>query len=336
MFSLIALVSGSFFLAYVLTLVVERYAISKELLDIPNERSSHTTTTPRGGGVAIVVTFLIVLVIFLLTNVIEASNAFALLGAGGLVAAVGFWDDHGNVPRKWRLLAHLVAATWALYWIGPIPPLQFFGFDILAGWIEAGFLILLLVWLLNMFNFMDGIDGIAGSEAVFVASAGALFSWLSGNDGHALLSLSLAMASMGFLSWNWPPARIFMGDAGSGFLGMILGVLAYSAFAEGVSLWVWLILMSVFLADAGLTLLRRIYQGERWYEAHRTHAYQWASRKWGHLRTTLAVIAINVGWLLPLAYVAFSYPDMGFFIMVIANVPLITLACALSAGAPES
>jgi len=207
------------------------------------------------------------------------------------------------------------------------------------GWFGHLLAAIYLVWLLNLYNFMDGIDGIASVEAICVCIGGALlYAWLGDIQGALVTVLSLAAAVLGFLIWNFPPARIFMGDAGSGFLGITLGVLSLQAAAVSPELlWAWLILLGVFIVDATYTLLRRLLRGDRVYEAHRSHAYQYASRHYGrHLPVTLAVTAINLLWLLPIAlWVSFGGVD-GTIGLLIAYLPLVFLAVRFNAGALEA
>jgi Fuc2NAc and GlcNAc transferase len=195
--------------------------------------------------------------------------------------------------------------------------------------------VMALTWSTNLFNFMDGIDGIAGSEAVFVAGAGAfLNSRFGGDSGLTAAMLVLAAASLGFLIWNWPPARIFMGDVGSGFLGFTLAVFALAASRHStVPIEVWAILSGVFLADATVTLLRRIFRGDRWFEAHRLHAYQGLASRWqAHLPVTALVIGINVFWLFPWAWIAATYPARALWDVCAALAPLAVIALLAGAG----
>jgi Fuc2NAc and GlcNAc transferase len=328
---------GVFALAWALTAVVRRYALKRGLLDTPNERSSHQLSTPRGGGVAIVVAFGVALTWLASTDRLPAHAAIALAGAGGWVALIGFLDDHGHIAARWRLAAHFLGAVWALAWIGGLPPLRMFGVELSLGWFGDGLAAVFLVWLLNLYNFMDGIDAIAGIEAVTVALGGAALWWLATGSSLALVPALLAAAAAGFLVWNFPPARIFMGDVGSGFLGLLLGLFAlWSAREDGRLLWCWVILLGVFVVDATVTLFRRVLRGERFYEAHRSHAYQYASRRRGqHRVVSLAVGAINVVWLLPLAaLVAWGRLD-GFVGTLVAYAPLAILAVHYKAGAKE-
>lgn len=318
------------FITLLLTELIRRYSLKKNLLDTPNKRSSHSIATPRGGGLSIVLSFLVT--VGLSSTVLPMELVYALIGAGSLVAATGFWDDHGHIAAKWRLLSHFIAVFWAIFWLGGISEFHFLGYNIDAGWLGIVIAAFLLVWLLNLFNFMDGIDGIAASEAIFVSCGGAYFFWLNGFESLSYISFILAASTMGFLILNWSPAKIFMGDVGSGFLGLILGMIAYTSILQGMLTWVWLILLGVFLVDSGVTLLRRILNGERWYEAHCSHAYQHAARKWGHKRVTISVIIINLFWLFPLAVVSHLKPGFGVWFTLLACAPLIVIALKLKAG----
>ncbi len=325
-----------------MTGALRRYALTRSLMDIPNARSSHSVPTPRGGGVAIVVSFLLALPLLAGMSLIAWPLAWALLGAGAGIAVLGFLDDHGHIAARWRLLGHFAAAIWALFWLGGLPPVAMFGFAFDLGWIGHALAAVYLVWLLNLYNFMDGIDGIASVEAICVCLGGALMYVLLGIAGAApfaawVMPMLLAAAVAGFLFWNFPPARIFMGDAGSGFLGITLGVMSLqAAWVAPQLLWSWLILLGVFIVDATFTLLRRLLRGDKVYEAHRSHAYQYASRRFGrHLPVTLIVGGINLLWLLPISlWVGLGGVD-GLLGLLIAYVPLLGLAVKYHAGELE-
>lgn len=321
-----------------LTGLLRRYALARSLLDTPNSRSSHVVPTPRGGGVAIVVTFCLMLPIWAVLGNISWAVSWALLLAGGGVAIIGFMDDHGHIAARWRLLGHFSAALVSLYFLNGIPPFQIVGVSWDLGWFGGLLFAFYLVWLLKLYNFMDGIDGLASLQAIFVCVGGALLYWLNGQLTQALLPLSLAFAVFGFLFWNFPPAKIFMGDAGSGFLGIVLGILSIHAMWMNTNFfWAWLVLLGVFIVDATYTLIRRLLRGDKVYEAHRSHAYQYASRYYGkHAPVTIGVTALNVIWLLPIALLVGSgslEPLMG---IVIAYVPLVFLAVRFKAGKLES
>jgi len=325
-----------FILTILLTYLVRHYALINNMMDIPNQRSSHRVSTPRGGGIAIVLSFFVGIFLALLLGYIELNIVVALFGAGLLVAGIGFLDDKSHVSQKLRLFIHFISAGWALYWLQFTPHIQIYEYLFELEWVILIVSIVFLVWLLNLYNFMDGIDGLASSETIFVTVVGATFSWLVQSNNHFILFLLLAAAASGFLVWNWPPAKIFMGDAGSGFLGLSIGILCYSAsITSGITIWVWLIILGVFLVDASFTLLRRMFRGDRWYEAHCSHAYQFAARKWGHLLVSSLVSVINIIWLLPLAYIALNNPKWGVILTLIAYIPLILAAGLIGAGKLE-
>lgn len=321
-----------------LTEKLRSYALSHSLIDVPNDRSSHAVPTARGGGVAIVVSFLLFLPFLSIENVLPWGHTFGLLGAGAGIAVLGFLDDHGHIAARWRLLGHFAAACWALYWVAGLPPLFVLGLRIDLGAFGYVIAALYLVWVLNLYNFMDGIDGIASIEAVTVCLGAVFLYWVKGFDELIWAPLLLAFAVSGFLYWNFPPARIFMGDAGSGFLGIILAIFSLEAASVFPDFfWGWLILLGVFIVDATVTLIRRLLRGDKVYEAHRSHAYQFASRRFGkHRPVSLAVGLINVLWLLPLAYLAIiGYLD-GFVALLIAYVPLVFIAIRYNAGGVEA
>ncbi|MBV4553008.1 glycosyltransferase family 4 protein [Pseudomonas sp. SWRI102] len=319
-----------------LTWLLRRYALSRKLIDIPNARSSHSVPTPRGGGVSIVLSFLITIP-FLSGELLAWNFVVAFMGAGAGVAVLGFLDDHGHVPARWRLLGHFSAAAWALFWLNGMPAVSVVGATVSLGWLGHVLAAFYLVWMLNLYNFMDGIDGIASIEAIGACLGAALLYWLAGFYNLLFAPVLLAMAVAGFLYWNFPPARIFMGDAGSGFIGITLGLLSIQAAWFSPKLfWVWLILLGVFIVDATVTLARRLLRGDKVYEAHRSHAYQFASRQFGrHLPVTLAVAAINLFWLLPVAAGVALWEVDGLFALVVAYAPLVFLAVRFHAGELE-
>ena len=323
-----------FTLSWALTWSVRRYALARDIMDHPNHRSSHVVPTPRGGGLAFVAAFLITVPFVAYLGLVTLAGCLALTGAGLFLAVLGFFDDHGHIAAKWRLLGHFSACILAVYWLGGMPAITFFAWVLPANLFAASLAVIYLAWLLNLYNFMDGIDGLAGVEAVSVCLGAAGVYWLSGCIGLMVLPLLLAAAVAGFLFWNFPPARIFMGDAGSSFLGFILGVLSIQAASiNGAYFWSWLILLGVFIVDATLTLLRRTLQGDKIHEAHRSHAYQQASSRFGsHLPVTLTVLMINMLWLFPWAIlVGLEYVN-GLVGLLIAYAPLVIIAVQFKAG----
>ncbi len=315
-----------------LTGVIRLYAV-KHLLDIPNARSSHQVATPKGGGLAIVLSFLLGVVVSWWFGEINTELCRVLM-VSSLVAIVGFWDDHHHLSARWRLLCYLLVASVIIGLLNGTPPLAIAGFTVNLGWLGYLLGLLSLVWWLNLFNFMDGTDGLAASEAVFITGTLAAFLYFI----HLQLSyvaLLLSCASLGFLFWNWPKARIFMGDVGSVFLGLVSGTLILMAAHQSpVFLSVGLILSAVFVFVATYTLFYRFLTAQKWYDAHCSHAYQQAAKRYGHSSVLLAVWLINICWLLPWAVLTFYFPAFNAVTILIAYLPLLFLTVKLGAGVP--
>jgi Fuc2NAc and GlcNAc transferase len=334
---LLILFVSTFALAVPGTWCVRGVAVRRGLMDHPSKRSSHTIPTPRGGGLAIVVAHFIALIALRILGYITIRELAALIASGGAVAWVGFLDDRRSVPATVRFMVHLGAAIIVVAMIGGVPISGITGGDAGASWIGQLVAIVGITWVINLFNFMDGIDGIAGAEAVFFSLAAAAMIFVSSKNVGLVGSFgALGMASLGFLVWNWPPARIFLGDVGSGFLGFMLAALALLVSQRNiVTVQTWPILGGVFLVDASVTLIRRIVRGDKWYEAHRTHAYQRLARAWGgHSAVTLFVCAVNICWLLPWAWFASAHPPVATLCMAIALLPLVVGAIWAGAGMP--
>src|SRR3569832_137976 len=307
------LVAAVTFLAFIasllLTAVIRRYA-NRCLLDVPNERSSHKTPTPRGGGLAIGIVFLAVVGLLGIFDMVPASLRIALIGGGALVAAIGWLDDHRHVAAGWRVLVHLASAVWAVYWLNGFPSFSLGHVQLYVSCVGHMLAILGIVWMINLYNFMDGIDGLAADEAVTVALVAAGLLWWGGAPDLALGAALLAAACGGFLWWNWPPAKIFMGDVGSGFLGYCFAVLMLaSEKAQALPLTAWLILLAVFVLDATYTLTNHNTHKEKWYTAHRSHAYQRLIQLGHpHVRVTSAVMLVNLLVLAPIAWLVVRQP----------------------------
>ncbi|MEX2526777.1 MAG: glycosyltransferase family 4 protein [Gemmatimonadota bacterium] len=295
---------GVFLLAstagWVLSRAVLKYAMRRRhLFDIPNGRSSHTTPKPRGAGLAIVMVTLAGTVVLWGLGWIGMPLALAIAVGGSALAWVGWTDDRRSLSPKVRIVVHFASAFLALALLGGLPELDLGLWQLSLGGVGYAIGALGIVWAINLYNFMDGIDGFAGGEALFVgASAGGLLWWM-GFPGLSLLALVVSGASLGFLGWNRPPARIFMGDVGAGFLGYLFGVMSVASENAGampISLWV--LLLGVFVFDATLTLSRRVLRRERWWAPHRKHAYQrLAVGGWGHARVTAGLMVVNVALL---------------------------------------
>jgi Fuc2NAc and GlcNAc transferase len=319
------LVSGfiAFAASLLLSAVVLRYVRARGVLDVPGERSSHAVPTPRGGGLAIVAVVLGGVAVLFATGRLSLPLGMALLVGGALVASIGWIDDLRGVSARLRLAVHTLAAIWAVAWLGGLPSLVV-GSDAVrlgaAGVVLAG---LAIVWAINLYNFMDGIDGLAAAEAAVVALAAAAF--LARRDASlAAVAAIVAGAAIGFLPWNWQRARIFMGDVGSGFLGFVLATLALASENGGaMPALAWLLLLGVFFTDATVTLVRRALRRERWYAAHREHAYQRATRAgWSHGQVTSAVVLLDLGLAIP-TWLSIRRPELLLPMLLLATLALV-------------
>ena len=313
-----------------------QHALTQGILDVPNPRSSHVTATPRGGGIAIAATCLAGALLTSAAALVPWLITLTLVIAGGAVAAIGYVDDRRGVSPRVRFLVHVVAATGCIIVVWSVPHSG----DLLSLMIYAALIVgavLALSWAINLFNFMDGIDGLAGSQALFVAGASAIFAWSGDRADAAVLPALTAGACCGFLAWNRPPARIFMGDVGSGFLGLWLGAVALVLSEQGsVNIWTSIVLGSVFIADATTTLVRRALGGRRWYQAHRSHAYQRLARRWGsHARVTVLLWLLNLLVVAPIAILSQRYPQLAPPLAAVALVLFAALALVARAGVEE-
>jgi Fuc2NAc and GlcNAc transferase len=261
-----------------------RRALIVGLVDVPNERSSHSQATPRGGGVAFIMIWTLLNVPFF--NLMNLPEKISILAGSLIVAAIGFCDDVNSIKSSVRGFVHLSTAGMAAYASTAL------GLPLILVPVAA----LLMGWSINAFNFMDGMDGFAAMEAIFVLGVGGFIMWLQDSGVLGLSAMILAGSVAGFLFWNRPPARIFMGDAGSGFLGFIISAFALLGYLKyQISILVWAILFSLFWFDATVTLSRRVLRGEKWYMAHRSHAYQRLHHyaKWSHKKILFASIGVN-------------------------------------------
>ena len=262
------------------------------LLDHPNPRSLHTEPIPRTGGLAIFGSVILGLVLSL---VLEWPGGQAtgtglwILGMTLIVVGVSFWDDRVGVSTILRLGVHALAAAGVVWGSGltmTTVPIPFLG-ALSLGWIAVPVTVLCLIWMTNLYNFMDGMDGFAGGMTVFGYSFLGYVTWRSGNLSIAFLCFLIAAATGGFLYYNMPPARIFMGDVGSVSLGFLTGAFALWGIQERLfDFWVPVLIFSPFIVDATVTLFRRLLQGEKVWQAHRKHYYQrLVLGGWGHRKT---------------------------------------------------
>lgn len=313
--------------AATITPLAIRCARRYNLLDQPNHRSSHSRPTPRGGGVAIVAAFYATILGLWAYGLLEVGVLYVLL-CGIPIAVVGYWDDLRSLGIVPRLAVQCISATATLAFLWPLPDLS------LATWVAPAWMAAIvyglgLVWLTNLFNFMDGIDGMAAGQMVAISALWAIFLPVPA----AQFAVTLMGAALGFLFYNWPPARVFMGDVGSYFCGFISGVLVLLFAKEtGSQVAPWLIPLAALASDATVTLLVRLSHGKAAGIPHRSHVYQRLARVLGHLPVTVGYIGVTtlVGGL-ALAW-ASQWSQHSWLALTAYATVLITVAGTLKAG----
>jgi Fuc2NAc and GlcNAc transferase len=320
------IVLSTFVLSVLLCRAYLGIARERQIVAMPNERSSHSLATPNGGGIALLLAF--TLGLLMAAWVYGAwSRPFVTLSVAALVLAVlGFMDDLLGLSMRLRLLAYsLVCSLVSIVILQPA-----MNEDVLSGLALVMLAAGVLLWSLNLYNFMDGIDGIAAMQAVLACCGAAWLSWVSVQDEiYLMFCLLLAAAHSGFLIWNFPPARLFMGDSGSVPTGFLLaGMMIIGAVQGQLNPLCWLVLLAIFITDASWTLLWRVVTGQRFTQPHRLHVYQRLSQHWNsHLKVDLSLLGINVLWLFPLAMAVQAWPDHALFMVILAYLPLL---CAMA------
>lgn len=325
---------GLFLLSFCSTGLVRAYALKTALLDIPNQRSSHQSVTPRGGGLGFVLVYFLALLALGFKGFFSLALFQAYLSAGLIIAALGLIDDRRPLKARLRFIVQMIAVILAFAFLDPLPSEFLFKSYSLPLSLLYGLGLVYWLWMINLYNFMDGINGLAAMEGIFICLAASCLYFLTGQLQALFLPLVLAAVLGGFLVWNFPRPFIFMGDVGSGFLGSILALLSIQAgFLDSSLFWAWLILLGVFMVDATFTLIRRFIQKENIFEAHRCHAYQKAAIRYNkHTPVTLGILAINTFWLFPCALlVALDYIS-GYQGLILAYSPLVFLVFKYQAG----
>lgn len=293
-----------------------------QILDTPNERSSHQRPTPHGGGMPLLLAFAAGLLLAPLWWGAWDTAFITLAVAALFLMLAGVIDDMRGLSVRLRFAIYsLLCLSVATMLLSPVLTdsiVRSVVWEVLAATV--------MLWSLNLYNFMDGIDGIAATQCFVACCSAALLSWGAGGDGsYALFCLLLAASHLGFLIWNWPPARLFMGDAGSVPTGFLLAGLALLGAVQGqLNPLCWLVLLAAFVTDASWTLVWRIVSGQPFTQPHRLHAYQRLSRHWGsHLTVDMLLLALNALWLFPLAWAVQTWPNYGFLLVILAYLPLL-------------
>jgi UDP-N-acetylmuramyl pentapeptide phosphotransferase/UDP-N-acetylglucosamine-1-phosphate transferase len=299
-------ITVTIFLSFICTGLATWYAKRRGLLDHPGERQSHTSITPRGGGAGLVLALTVSSVWF-----IQADGnfwiSFALPGTLA-ISILGWWDDHSSLSARLRILVQFAVSLLFLWFLWR------------GGWAVSAFELVLavffLVWMTNLYNFMDGSNGMAGLQGVFAGLVLATLFGLASENVSSMAAALLAASCVGFLPWNMGRARVFMGDSGSLALGFaIAALLVYGVAIQSFGAAVALMIMMVFLVDSSLTLAMRVIKGEQWYNAHKQHLYQQLiAHGWAHGQVVLFYQAINLVLVLPGIVIAIRFPAVAWIV----------------------
>jgi Fuc2NAc and GlcNAc transferase len=315
-----------FFVSFFGVYLYRKFSMNRNIVANPNFRTLHVSPIPAGGGIVFSMVFVVGL--FYLWWLGQLSNDYfwVLAVGGGMAALFGFLDDLKNIRAKKKLAVQILLGGWTVFWLNGG---TLFYFEWLPPLISIALTLLFLVWMMNGYNFMDGIDGMAVSGVVFVsATMIAVLLWTRPESEFIMVMALLLACSSAFLLFNWPPASIFMGDAGSVFLGYIFGSLILLTVMVGdVTVWTWLVVFGYFFADTTVTQIMRVILVKKWYLAHRSHAYQNLARITGsHLKVTGGVVLYNLIWILPLTFWSALSPEMALYAVVLAVTPGMVVA----------
>lgn len=312
------------------TMQYRKFAINNKILANLNFRTLHEKPTPRGGGIVFSLVFIFCVLFLYLMNVVNFELMLVFAIGAGMAAIIGYIDDLRGIDSIMKLFLQLLLALWILYIFngGPLNMIEW-----LNGWPSWVISSFLLVWLINVYNFIDGIDGLAITGAMLILLT-LLLTFVISNQSSVLVTLFLVLLTscFGFLFFNWPKASIFMGDSGSIFLGYCFGAfIIYSLMMDEISFLTWLVVFGYYLGDTTTTTLIRIVLVKKWYSTHRSHAYQNLARILNnHSIVTIGVIIYHVLWLLPLAVWTVLKPDFAIIAVILAFLP--SIICSIKFG----
>jgi Fuc2NAc and GlcNAc transferase len=303
--------------SWLLLKLAYNFLLKNKIYDHPNQRSLHTSPKVRGGGIAILLCYELFILLFFLFDYIDKYLLISQIMGGIILGFVGWIDDRNHVPIGIRFLCHLLSAILLLFLFNWFPVVNIFGKDYYLYGFGVVIFILFAVWMINLYNFMDGIDGIAISElivpSVFIAGIFGIYQHYE----ISLLSLVIIASSIFFYIYNWPPSKMFMGDVFSGFIGYYFASLTlYINNILQLSIFIIPVLLSVFIYDATITLSKRLLKKEKIWEAHNDHIYQEFAKKYGHRKVTIVIIIIDFSLFLP-AFLIFRFPEFDLFIAIL-------------------
>lgn len=307
-----------------LTFLYYKIALRIGPVAMPNHRSLHQHPVPRGGGLAVAVATLLYFASMVGSGLLNRAQLMVYLLGGVFFAVLGAADDRLDLPPKLRLPVQMLMVLWMFYWLKGNDVGVWPGGAAAWGWIWQSLLLPIMVWLFSAYNFVDGTDGMAASAAVFIAGIMAAVLAYAGIGSGSWVLIGLAAACTGFLFFNLPPARLFMGDAGSSFIGYILVAVMVDSCHQNVDLvWPWIIAAGFYLCDTTITTTIRALRTPRFWEGHRSHAYQNLARVWNsHAKMLSLAMAVNLLWLLPAVLASVVLPQHGHWIAAAALLPL--------------
>lgn len=330
--------SFAFVLSFLLTYYYRRLAILWRIVDVPNLRSSHKKPIPRGAGISFFISFNVVLGALLWQDQVTLNYTLPVFLGGPAVMILGYWDDMKSVSPLLRLFVHFLVAVFIFSLLSAgFTRTVHISFLPEWPWLTAMFCIFFIAWFINLYNFMDGCDGLAPGLGMVGSGLVSIISYMYGNTDLAIIYLVLAYCLAGFLIFNWAPAKVFMGDSGAYFLGYVFGSLALiSKMYYESSLYVHLIVFGALIVDATWTLMMRLFRLEKIYLPHKMHGFQKLMAKgWGHARVTSLYILITILWLFPMAIFSMSFHIYSFFFLIVSYIPLVILMWVLKAGVPS-
>lgn len=295
-----------------------KYARKKDITDVPTDRSSHSIPTPRGGGLGFVLISLIAFIIFFAWQGILSSDAYlTFLITLGIIASLGWFDDKNDLSAITRFAIQVISAAIILFFVGGLDTFSLPYVDEFSlGFLSPFLGILWIVGVTNIYNFMDGVDGIATEQALTASAGWVIFSLLWNEPVLFTINLIVFATVLVFLVYNWAPAKIFMGDVGSLFLGFFFAVMPFlvalvsEEYTIATTLWIGALLLWPFLFDSSSTLVWRLKEGENIFEAHRSHLYQRLNIVgWSHSKISTLYLAFSLFCLI-IAMVYFHEGDV--------------------------
>jgi len=291
-----------------------------KLFSVPHQGGVRKDIIPTSGGISFGMIYLLIVIGISAYFDVPQNYFYSIIIGSGFIMIIGFMDDIFHLSSGFRLFIQLAFVVFVCYMFGL--PQSIHSLDKL---LILMIIIIGSIWMINTFNFIDGADGLVATNCAIFSLVGGLFLLIQGQNNLSMLLFSLLGINLGFLYFNWSPAKIFMGDSGSLFLGSIFVIFSIGAYSnEVLNYWTWLILLSIFYVETTITLIIRIKRGENALKVHHSHhAYQQIIINSGkHEKPALLSIIIHTLWVIPMSILSFIYPDSGFLITLVTCLPL--------------